>query len=192
MRPCIHSLRPAGFGKVWQSFKMKKIIFATGNQGKMKEIREIWGDSLLQGEEVEILSMKEAGIQTDIVEDGSSFTENAVIKAKAVAALAPDAIVMADDSGLEIDYLNKEPGIYSARYLGENTSYQIKNANLIERLSGVPEEKERQGLSVPLPVPCRMEECLQSLRPLRGGSVTRKEERTALALILFLWCRSTA
>ena len=107
----------------------------------MKEIREIWGDSLLQGEEVEILSMKEAGIQTDIVEDGSSFTENAVIKAKAVAALAPDAIVMADDSGLEIDYLNKEPGIYSARYLGENTSYQIKNANLIERLSGVPEEK---------------------------------------------------
>ena len=118
MRPCIHSLRPAGFGKVWQSFKMKKIIFATGNQGKMKEIREIWGDSLLQG-----------------------FTENAVIKAKAVAALAPDAIVMADDSGLEIDYLNKEPGIYSARYLGENTSYQIKNANLIERLSGVPEEK---------------------------------------------------
>ena len=139
MRPCIHSLRPAGFGKVWQSFKMKKIIFATGNQGKMKEIREIWGDSLLQGEEVEILSMKEAGIQTDIVEDGSSFTENAVIKAKAVAALAPDAIVMADDSGLEIDYLNKEPGIYSARYLGENTSYQIKNANLIERLSGVPD-----------------------------------------------------
>lgn len=107
----------------------------------MKEICEIWGDSLLQGEEVEILSMKEAGIQTDIVEDGSSFTENAVIKAKAVAALAPDAIVMADDSGLEIDYLNKEPGIYSARYLGENTSYQIKNANLIERLSGVPEEK---------------------------------------------------
>ena len=58
MRPCIHSLRPAGFGKVWQSFKMKKIIFATGNQGKMKEIREIWGDSLLQGEEVEILSIQ--------------------------------------------------------------------------------------------------------------------------------------
>lgn len=158
----------------------------------MKEIREIWGDSLLQGEEVEILSMKEAGIQTDIVEDGGSFTENAVIKAKAVAALAPDAIVMADDSGLEIDYLNKEPGIYSARYLGENTSYQIKNANLIERLSGVPEEKERQGLSVPLPVPCRMEECLQSWRPLREGSATRKEERTVLALTLFLWCRSTA
>lgn len=120
---------------------MKRIIFATGNQGKMKEIREIWGDSLLQGEKVELLSMKEAGIQADIVEDGSSFTENAVIKAKAVAALAPDAIVMADDSGLEIDYLNKEPGIYSARYLGENTSYQIKNANLIERLNGVPEEK---------------------------------------------------
>ena len=86
--------------------------------------------------------MKEAGISADIVEDGNSFEENALIKARAVAGCAPeDAIVLADDSGLEIDYLNKEPGIYSARYLGENTSYRIKNAELLKRLTGVPKEK---------------------------------------------------
>lgn len=115
---------------------MKKIIFATGNKDKMKEIRMI-----LNNPEWEILSMKEAGISADIVEDGKSFAENAMIKAQAVAALAGDAIVLADDSGLEIDYLNKEPGIYSARYMGENTDYHTKNANLIGRLEGVPDEK---------------------------------------------------
>lgn len=111
----------------------QKIIFATGNQGKMREIREILGDM-----DVEIQSMKEAGIELDIVEDGSTFEENAIIKAKAVAEHT-DAIVLADDSGLEIDYLGGEPGIYSARYLGEDTSYRIKNQNLIDRLEGVPE-----------------------------------------------------
>lgn len=117
---------------------MKKIIFATGNQGKMREIREI-----LAGEDVEILSMKEAGITLDIIEDGTTFAENAIIKAKAVAAApeAQQAIVLADDSGLEVDYLNKEPGIYSARYMGEDTSYKIKNQNIIDRLEGVPKEK---------------------------------------------------
>ncbi len=118
---------------------MKKIIFATGNQEKMREIREILGDL-----DREILSMKEAGIHTDIEENGTTFEENAVIKAKAVAAALPegmDAIVMADDSGLEIDALNKEPGVYSARYMGEDTSYRIKNKNLIDRLEGVPVEK---------------------------------------------------
>ena len=114
---------------------MNRIIFATGNAGKMKEIREILGDM-----DAEILSMKEAGIQTDIVENGTTFEENARIKAKAVAQFTKD-IVLADDSGLEIDYLNKEPGIYSARYMGEDTSYHIKNAKLIERLEGVPDEK---------------------------------------------------
>lgn len=113
----------------------KTIVFATGNQGKMREIRQI-----LEGMDVDILSMKEAGISMDIVEDGTTFEENAVIKAKAVAS-ATKHIVLADDSGLEIDYLNKEPGIYSARYMGEDTSYDIKNANLIERLSGVEDEK---------------------------------------------------
>lgn len=112
-----------------------KIIFATGNEGKMREIRAILGDM-----DAEICSMKEAGIQTDIIEDGRTFEENAIIKAKTIAAQT-DAIVLADDSGLEIDYLNKEPGIYSARYMGEDTPYSIKNKSLIDRLTGVPDEK---------------------------------------------------
>ena len=112
-----------------------KIIFATGNEGKMHEIRDILKDM-----DAEIVSMKEAGIDIDIVEDGTTFEENAVIKAKAVAACT-DAVVLADDSGLEVDYLNKEPGIYSARYLGENTPYSEKNKNLIARLKGVKEEE---------------------------------------------------
>lgn len=120
---------------------MRKIIFATGNEGKMREIRSILEGMKVQGEETNVLSMKEAGIELSINEDGKSFEENAMIKAKAVAEFAKDAIVLADDSGLAIDYLNGEPGIYSARYLGEDTSYHIKNANLIERLEGVPDEK---------------------------------------------------
>ena len=119
--------------------KIDKIIFATGNEGKMKEERMILADL-----QIPVLSMKEAGIATDIDENGTTFEENAVIKAKAVAACAAkneNIVVLSDDSGLEIDYLNKEPGIYSARYMGEDTSYTIKNANLIERLQGVPDEK---------------------------------------------------
>lgn len=107
------------------------MIFATGNMGKMKEIKAILGDI---GEE--ILSMKEAGIDMDIVEDGSTFEENAIIKAKAVMERT-GKLALADDSGLEIDALNKEPGIYSARYMGEDTPYEIKNRNLIERMKGV-------------------------------------------------------
>lgn len=124
---------------------MQKIVFATGNAGKMKEIRMILDGLRIGGQPAEILSMKEAGLDTAIVEDGKSFTENAVIKARAVAYAAKEAgesaIVLADDSGLEIDYLNKEPGIYSARYLGEETSYHEKNGNLLERLLNVPEEE---------------------------------------------------
>lgn len=112
----------------------EKIIFATGNKNKMKEIREILSDLGM-----EILSMKEAGIDPDITEDGKTFEENALIKARAVA-VHTDAAVLADDSGLEIDYLNKEPGIYSARYLGEDTSYEIKNQALLDRLAGVKKE----------------------------------------------------
>lgn len=112
-----------------------KIIFATGNEGKMKEIRLI-----LEDLGVEILSLKDTGIAFDIEENGETFEENAVIKAKAVMQ-ATGALVLADDSGLEIDYLHGEPGVYSARYLGEDTSYRIKNQNLIERLEGVPDEK---------------------------------------------------
>ena len=101
----------------------------------MKEIREILGDL-----DIELLSLKDAGIHADIVEDGKSFEENAQIKAKAICELTGE-IVLADDSGLEIDYLNKEPGIYSARYMGEDTSYTIKNQNLLDRLNGVPKEQ---------------------------------------------------
>ena len=97
--------------------------------------REILGDLPL-----EILSMKQAGISADIEEDGTSFEENALIKAREVCRLAGE-MVLADDSGLEIDYLNGEPGIYSARYMGEDTSYRIKNQNLIDRLEGVPDEQ---------------------------------------------------
>lgn len=115
---------------------MKEIIFATGNAGKMREIREIMADL-----KVPVRSMKEAGIDVDIVEDGTTFEENAMIKARAVVKETEGAVVMADDSGLEVDYLNKEPGIYSARYLGEDTSYEIKNQTIIDRLTGVPKEK---------------------------------------------------
>ena len=107
----------------------KRIVFATGNAGKMKEIKMILGDLGMP-----VVSMKEADIEADIVEDGTSFAENAQIKASAVFEKCHD-IVLADDSGLEIDYLNKEPGIYSARYMGEDTSYEIKNRNIIDRLA---------------------------------------------------------
>ena len=113
-----------------------KIIFATGNENKMKEIRMILSDLGMP-----IQSMKEAGIDVDVVEDGSTFEENALIKATEIAKIAGNCIVLADDSGLEIDYLNKEPGIYSARYAGVDTSYDIKNNMLLDRLKGVPDEK---------------------------------------------------
>lgn len=120
--------------------KADKIIFATGNAGKMKEIRMIMADL-----DIEVQSMKEAEIQAEIVEDGETFEENAKIKAQAIAqelrARGEQAVVLADDSGLEIDYLNKEPGVYSARYMGEDTPYTVKNANLIQRLEGVPDEE---------------------------------------------------
>jgi len=112
-----------------------RIVFATANEGKMREIREI-----LKSLDTEILSIKEAGVDVHIVEDGDTFEANAVIKAKAVWEKT-GGIVLADDSGLEIDYLNGEPGVYSARYLGEDTSYEIKNWNLIHRLNGVEKEK---------------------------------------------------
>ena len=121
---------------------MDTIIFATGNKNKMIEIRMILADLGCK-----ILSQKEAGIQADVVEDGQTFEENALIKATTSADIARkmpeyrNAVVLADDSGLEIDALNKEPGIYSARYMGEDTSYDIKNQALIDRLEGVPDEK---------------------------------------------------
>lgn len=114
---------------------MKKLIFATGNEGKMREIRMILGDL-----DYEILSMKEAGIDVDIVEDGKTFEENAIIKATAISKIA-NCVVLADDSGLEVDAMDKMPGIYSARYLGEDTPYSIKNQTIIDNLAGLPDEE---------------------------------------------------
>ena len=115
--------------------KVKRILFATGNQGKMKEVREILADL-----GVEVVSMREAGVSAEIVEDGDTFEENAVIKARTIMELTGE-LTLADDSGLEIDALGGEPGVYSARYMGEDTSYHIKNNNLIQRLSGVPDQQ---------------------------------------------------
>ncbi len=112
-----------------------KIIFATTNEGKMKEIRLILKDL-----DYEIQSMKEAGIDIDIVEDGKTFEENAVIKAKAIMEMT-GAMVLADDSGLEVDAMDKAPGIYSARFLGENTSYAIKNNYILDELKDLPWEE---------------------------------------------------
>jgi XTP/dITP diphosphohydrolase len=114
---------------------MKKIIFATSNEGKMKEIREI-----LKGLEIELLSLKEAGLNPDIEENGETFEENAIIKAKTVMELTGE-IVLADDSGLEVDYLDKAPGVYSARFMGEDTSYEIKNQYIIDQLKTAKEEE---------------------------------------------------
>ena len=155
---------------------MKKIIFATGNEGKMKEIRRILADPQL-----EILSLKDAGIHADIDENGKTFEENAMIKAEAICKMTGE-IVLADDSGLEIDYLNKEPGIYSARYMGEDTSYHIKNANLIER----------QDSSVPLPQLFRTEEERRYVLQWRDASVMRKKARTASVMTRFFIFRSMA
>lgn len=125
---------------------MRRIIFATGNQEKMKEIRQI-----MEGSFIEVCSMKEAGIKCEVEENGTTFAQNARLKANGIAQVLKKMyedsgkectdIVLADDSGLEIDALNKEPGVYSARYMGEDTSYHEKNMNLISRLENVPVEK---------------------------------------------------
>lgn len=114
----------------------QRIVFATGNAGKMKEIRLI-----LEDLNCEVVSMKEAGANPEILENGTTFAENAEIKARTVWNSTGD-IVLADDSGLVVDYIGGEPGIYSSRYLGEDTSYEIKNRTIIKRLAGA-EGKER-------------------------------------------------
>lgn len=118
--------------------QIDKIIFATSNQGKMDEIKMI-----MKACDIPILSLKEAGIQADIVEDGNTFEENAVIKARTIMELT-GCLTLADDSGLEVDYINKEPGVYSARYLGEDTPYSVKNQSIIDRLQDA-KGKERSA-----------------------------------------------
>lgn len=115
--------------------QMTKIIFATKNKGKIKEINAIMSDM-----NVEVISMEEAGINVDVVEDGTTFQENAIKKAREIMEIS-GLITMADDSGLEIDYLDKAPGVYSARYMGEDTPYNIKNSKILDIMKDVPEEK---------------------------------------------------
>ena len=112
---------------------MDKIVFATANEGKVKEIKEILKDF-----PIEVLSMKEMGITANIEEDGTTFEENSLIKARAISKLT-GLPALADDSGLEVDYLNGEPGIYSARYLGRDTDYDYKNNYIINKLSDAKE-----------------------------------------------------
>lgn len=114
---------------------MKRLIFATGNQDKLREIRAI-----MEGLDYEILSMKEAGIDIEIEENGTTFRENALIKARAINQICHE-LVLADDSGLEVDYMDKQPGVFSHRFGGEDTPYSIKNQMIIDRLAGVPDEQ---------------------------------------------------
>jgi len=113
-----------------------KLILATSNKDKAREIAEI-----LEGTPFVVTTMKEEGFDPDIVEDGKTFEENALIKARTVHALAKGAYVMADDSGLCIDALDGAPGIYSARFCGEDSTYPEKFAKIFEMLKDVPEEK---------------------------------------------------
>ncbi len=113
---------------------MKKIIFATKNKGKIKEINSIMSDM-----NVQVVSMEEAGINIDVIEDGNTFEENAIKKAEEIMKIS-GLITMADDSGLEIDYLDGAPGVYSARYMGEDTPYNIKNSKILEFMKDVKEE----------------------------------------------------
>lgn len=114
---------------------MIEILFATSNAGKAKEVQAMFSDL-----DVDVKTLREERIDIEIEENGQTFAENALIKAKAIAGMT-DKIVLADDSGLVVDYLNGEPGIYSARYMGEDTSYDIKNARILERMEGVPDDQ---------------------------------------------------
>lgn len=115
--------------------KNKRMIFATTNEGKMREIRMIMADLGL-----EIFSLKDLGIKVDIEENGKTFEENAIIKAKAICEMTGE-MVLADDSGLEVDYMDKAPGVYSARYLGEDTPYSVKNRTIIDNLKDAKGEE---------------------------------------------------
>lgn len=123
---------------------MKLVVMATGNKGKVKEVRQIVGGA-------QVLTMKEVGLSMDIIEDGTSFRENALIKARSVFKAIQEGkanvkaedvdLVISDDSGLEIDYFDKKPGIYSARWLGQDTPYTIKNQTVLDKMKDVPDDQ---------------------------------------------------
>lgn len=136
---------------------MKRIIFATSNEGKMNEIRDILKDL-----DIELLSLKDAGLNPDIEENGKTFEENAIIKARSVMELTGE-IVLADDSGIEVDFMDKAPGIYSARFLGEDTSYAIKNQYILDQLVNA-KEHERSARFV----------CVIACAFPKGETITRR------------------
>ena len=107
---------------------MKRIIFATTNENKVREV-----NMMMEGFDVELVPMSEVGINVDIEETGTTFEENAIIKAKAICEMTGE-IALADDSGLEVDYLDGAPGVYSSRFLGEDTPYEVKNDYIIDKL----------------------------------------------------------
>ena len=119
---------------------MKTLIFATGNAHKAYEVRK-----MLEGLDVEVLTLKEAGLDLDIVEDGKTFRENSLIKARAVFAASGKA-VLADDSGIEIDAFGGAPGVLSSRFMGEDTPYPVKCAAILERMKDVPDEERGADL----------------------------------------------
>ena len=160
------------------------IIFATGNEGKMREIRAI-----LQDLGIPVLSMKEAGVTLDITEDGTTFGENARIKAMAVWERT-GGIVLADDSGLVVDYIGGEPGVYSARYMGENTSYEIKTAVLLSVLRGSAERSEAPVLPAILRLCCLTAALFRQRSIWKGLIAEEPAGKGALATILFYICLS--
>ena len=117
---------------------MKKIIFATTNKNKVREV-----NMMMEGFDVELVPMADMGIDVEIEETGTTFEENAIIKAKAICEMTGE-IALADDSGLEVDYLDGAPGVYSSRFLGEDTPYEIKNDYIIEKLKDA-KGKERSA-----------------------------------------------
>ena len=123
---------------------METIIFATKNKGKIREINAILADM-----DVNVISMEDAGITIDVVEDGTTFEENSMKKAVQIMEVS-GKITLADDSGLEIDYMDKAPGVYSARFMGEDTPYAERFKAIFEKLDGVPEEKRTARLSAVL------------------------------------------
>lgn len=151
---------------------MTKIIVATGNKDKAREIKSIFNKC--GAENIDILTMKEAGLNPEIIEDGTTFEENALIKARAVSALC-DCIVLADDSGLEVDALGGEPGILSARYMGEDTSYRIKNKAIVDRLEGVPDE-ERTARFVCAVAVCMPDGYETTVRGVMEGRIGYEED----------------
>ncbi len=112
-----------------------KIIFATKNEGKVREAQKI-----LDSDKIELVTMTRAGINDDIVEDGTTFAENARKKAMEIMKIS-GLPAIADDSGLEIDFMDKKPGVYSARFMGHDTPYEFKNKKILEMMKDVPEEK---------------------------------------------------